>query len=126
MPLRTLWTGQTLKILDLEPPGNISLGQDVNHSAPGSLYFAKATRLLYVKCKDGWVGVRSLLFKKRLSAEDFYNGYLQVHFQRGGRLRANASSTKTSERPCFVSPSDDMIARMVRVQVKTKYGMSPG
>uniref|UniRef100_UPI00358E1DC1 methionyl-tRNA formyltransferase, mitochondrial isoform X3 n=1 Tax=Myxine glutinosa TaxID=7769 RepID=UPI00358E1DC1 len=46
MPLRTLWTGQTLKILDLESPGNISLGQDVNHSAPGSLYFDKATRLL--------------------------------------------------------------------------------
>uniref|UniRef100_A0A8C4Q438 methionyl-tRNA formyltransferase n=1 Tax=Eptatretus burgeri TaxID=7764 RepID=A0A8C4Q438_EPTBU len=122
MPLRTLWKGQTLKILDLEPPVNIPLGQDVNHSAPGSLYYDKATRILYVRCKDGWVGVRSLLFKKRLSAEDFYNGYLHVHFQRGRSLCASASSTKSSEMPCFVSPSDDVIAQLV----KAKRGTRPG
>lgn len=26
--------------------------------------------------QDGWVGFKAVLFKKRLTAADFYNGYL--------------------------------------------------
>lgn len=31
--------------------------------------------------KDGWVGFKAVMLKKRLSAADFYNGYLHQSFQ---------------------------------------------
>lgn len=76
IPLRTLWMDKTVKLLDFVgkchngiPDGSVKL-------VPGSVMFIKESNLLSIRCKDGWVGFGSVLLKKRLTAADFYNGYL--------------------------------------------------
>uniref|UniRef100_A0A8C0IAG1 Methionyl-tRNA formyltransferase, mitochondrial n=1 Tax=Bubo bubo TaxID=30461 RepID=A0A8C0IAG1_BUBBB len=59
-PLQTLWKGTTVKLLDFEEVDNI----------PG---FA------------GWVGIRTVILKKQLTAVDFYNGYMHSWFQQNSR-----------------------------------------
>ncbi|XP_062379931.1 methionyl-tRNA formyltransferase, mitochondrial [Sardina pilchardus] len=75
IPLRTLWMGKTVKLLDFVGQCNISLS-GFQSSVPGSICFQKESNSLAVRCKDGWVGFRTVKLKKRLSAADFYNGYL--------------------------------------------------
>uniref|UniRef100_A0A673WBZ2 Methionyl-tRNA formyltransferase, mitochondrial n=1 Tax=Salmo trutta TaxID=8032 RepID=A0A673WBZ2_SALTR len=48
---------------------------------PGSMSYQKESNTLAVCCKDGWVGFKAVMLKKRLSAADFYNGYLHQSFQ---------------------------------------------
>lgn len=76
VPLRTLWMDRTVKLLDyvgrchnVVPDGSVFM-------PPGSVMFLKESNTLSIRCKDGWVGFRSVLLKKRLTAADFYNGYL--------------------------------------------------
>lgn len=75
IPLRTLWVGKTVKLMDFVGKCNVSLS-GVQSSAPGTVCFLKETDTLAVRCKDGWVGFRTVKLKKCLSATDFYNGYL--------------------------------------------------
>lgn len=75
IPLRTLWMGRTVKLLDHVGKCNISLTGSPS-SVPGSICFQKETNTLAVRCQDGWVGFKTVKLKKRLSAADFYNGYL--------------------------------------------------
>ncbi|CAL1603378.1 unnamed protein product [Knipowitschia caucasica] len=81
IPLRTLWMGRTLKLLDyvgkchsVVPDGSATL-------VPGSVFYLRESNILSVRCKDGWVGFRSVLLKKRLTAADFYNGYLHQNLK---------------------------------------------
>uniref|UniRef100_G1TB07 Methionyl-tRNA formyltransferase, mitochondrial n=1 Tax=Oryctolagus cuniculus TaxID=9986 RepID=G1TB07_RABIT len=79
IPLQTLWMENTVKLLDLVEVNNSVLadlkltGQTVT---PGSVIYHKQLQILLVCCKDGWIGVRSVMLKKTLTATDFYNGYL--------------------------------------------------
>uniref|UniRef100_A0A8C5MFW0 Formyl transferase N-terminal domain-containing protein n=1 Tax=Leptobrachium leishanense TaxID=445787 RepID=A0A8C5MFW0_9ANUR len=43
---------------------------------PGSFKYLWKPQILAVRCKDGWVGVKAVILKKKLLARDFYNGYL--------------------------------------------------
>lgn len=74
IPLRTLWNGRTLQLLDFV--GRCEVSPAGAAAAPGSVMFLKESNILSVRCKDGWVGFGSVLLKKRLTAADFYNGYL--------------------------------------------------
>ncbi|TKS70372.1 Methionyl-tRNA formyltransferase, mitochondrial [Collichthys lucidus] len=76
MPLRTLWMGRTVKLLDFVGKCHISLSDERRRPVPGSVSYQKETNTLAVCCKDGWVGFKAVLLKKRLTAADFYNGYL--------------------------------------------------
>lgn len=76
IPLRTMWMGMTIKLLDFAGKCHISLSDQERKPIPGSVSFQKETNALAVCCKDGWVGFRAVLLKKRLTAADFYNGYL--------------------------------------------------
>nr|XP_015198779.1 PREDICTED: methionyl-tRNA formyltransferase, mitochondrial isoform X2 [Lepisosteus oculatus] len=82
IPLRTLWMGETIKLLDFvgkfKTP--VSEMEGAQAPAPGSIQFKKETNTLLVRCKDGWVGFKAVKLKKRLSAADFYNGYLHQYF----------------------------------------------
>lgn len=73
IPLRTLWTGRTVKLTDF-----VGKLHDVlqDGQVPGSVIFLKESNILSVRCKDGWVAFRAVVLKKRLTAADFYNGYL--------------------------------------------------
>lgn len=72
IPLRTIWMGRTVKLLDLVG----KLPDQSRKVVPGSVIFMKESNILAVSCKDGWVGFKAVLLKKRLTAADFYNGYL--------------------------------------------------
>uniref|UniRef100_A0A3Q3XD09 Methionyl-tRNA formyltransferase, mitochondrial n=1 Tax=Mola mola TaxID=94237 RepID=A0A3Q3XD09_MOLML len=62
IPLRTIWMGRTIKLLDFVGRCHISL------SVPGSLSYQKHCNTLAICCKDGWVGFKAVLLKKRLTA----------------------------------------------------------
>ncbi|XP_030045625.1 methionyl-tRNA formyltransferase, mitochondrial isoform X2 [Microcaecilia unicolor] len=80
LPLQTLWMGTVVKLLDfVDVPDIPNLA--VHQVTPGAVRYHRQTKTLLVCCKDGWVGVRTVVLKKKLSAADFYNGYLHPWFQ---------------------------------------------
>ncbi|KAM4829531.1 LOW QUALITY PROTEIN: methionyl-tRNA formyltransferase, mitochondrial [Thomomys bottae] len=84
-PLQTLWMEKTIKLLDLVEVNNSVLEDPklTGHSViPGSVVYHKQSQVLLVYCKDGWIGVRSVLLKKTLTAADFHNGYLHQWYQK--------------------------------------------
>ena len=60
--------------------GPASAGRGISHSVPkGAMYFHKIRRLLCIKCADSkWLAFREATpkLKAKMSAADFYNGYL--------------------------------------------------
>lgn len=74
IPLRTLWMGRTVKLLEFV--GELQNVLQDEQVVPGSVIFLKDSNILSVRCKDGWVGFQAVVLKKRLTAADFYNGYL--------------------------------------------------
>ncbi|XP_062272523.1 methionyl-tRNA formyltransferase, mitochondrial [Scomber scombrus] len=76
IPLRTIWMGSTIKLLDFVGKCHISLSDERREPVPGSVSYLKESNTLAVRCKDGWVGFKTVLLKKKLTAADFYNGYL--------------------------------------------------
>lgn len=100
IPLRTLWMGKTIKLLDYVGRCHISLSDDRKSPVPGSISYQKDSNSLAVCCKDGWVGFRAVLLKKRLTAADFYNGYLHHN-----RLKDTPHQTAEG---LFVSPQKEL------------------
>lgn len=80
--LRTMWDGKTIKLLDFVGKCHISLTDERRKPIPGSVSYQKESNTLAVCCKDGWVGFKAVLLKKRLTAADFYNGYLHQSLQK--------------------------------------------
>lgn len=74
--LRTIWMGNKIKLLDFVGQLSVSLSGRDGTPQPGSIIYQKESNTLVVRCKDGWVGFKTVMLKKRLSAADFYNGYL--------------------------------------------------
>uniref|UniRef100_A0A8C6VPP0 Methionyl-tRNA formyltransferase, mitochondrial n=1 Tax=Naja naja TaxID=35670 RepID=A0A8C6VPP0_NAJNA len=64
MPLKTLWMGSSVKLLDFEE-------EEMLPDFTGT----------YEKSLEGWVGVKTIIHKKKLTATDFYNGYLHSWLQ---------------------------------------------
>lgn len=76
-PLKTMWMGNPVKLLDFVGKCNLIFsGAQYLTAVPGSVLYQKESNSLLVRCKDGWVGFGSVMFKKKLSAADFFNGYL--------------------------------------------------
>ncbi|XP_047219220.1 methionyl-tRNA formyltransferase, mitochondrial isoform X4 [Girardinichthys multiradiatus] len=73
IPLRTIWMGKTIKLLDFVGKCHTT---DQRNQKPGSVYYDKVSNTLAVCCKDGWVAFKTVLLNKRLTAADFHNGYL--------------------------------------------------
>uniref|UniRef100_A0A672IFW0 Methionyl-tRNA formyltransferase, mitochondrial n=1 Tax=Salarias fasciatus TaxID=181472 RepID=A0A672IFW0_SALFA len=87
--LRTTWDGRTVKLLEFVGRCHISLADERRKPDPGSVSYQKESDTLAVCCKDGWVGFKAVLLKKRLTAADFYNGYLHQSVQKswpGGKF----------------------------------------
>ncbi|XP_072574000.1 methionyl-tRNA formyltransferase, mitochondrial isoform X2 [Paramormyrops kingsleyae] len=79
IPLRTLWMGEPIKLLDFAGKFLTSLSGAVAET-PGTVRYDRESDSLLISCKDGWVAFRAVMLKKRLSALDFYNGYLHPFF----------------------------------------------
>ncbi|XP_078097228.1 methionyl-tRNA formyltransferase, mitochondrial isoform X2 [Mustelus asterias] len=97
IPLRTLWMGKTVKLLELVDTQKIpvSLAFTQEQLISGTLHFHKESNILLVRCKNGWAGVKQLVLKKVLSAADFYNGYLHPYFQGESRIKQNVARFET-------------------------------
>ncbi|XP_068457665.1 methionyl-tRNA formyltransferase, mitochondrial [Clinocottus analis] len=106
IPLRTTWMGRTIKLLDFVGRCHVSLLDERRKPVPGSVSYLKESNTLAVCCKDGWVGFQAVLLKKRLTAADFYNGYLHQETQpaagrfisrlHGAAYRQSGSSSRSS------------------------------
>ncbi|NXQ41914.1 FMT protein, partial [Catharus fuscescens] len=88
-PLQTLWKDTTVKLLDFVEVDNIPGFSDqiLNDCGvvPGSVLFHKMSQTLVARCKEGWVGIKTVVLKKKLTAVDFYNGYMHSWFQQNPR-----------------------------------------
>ncbi|XP_075015887.1 methionyl-tRNA formyltransferase, mitochondrial [Calonectris borealis] len=88
-PLQTLWKGSTVKLLDFVEVDNIPGFTDeiLNDSGavPGSLLYHKVSQTLIARCKGSWIGIKTVVLKKQLTAVDFYNGYMHSWFQQNSR-----------------------------------------
>ncbi|KFU87863.1 hypothetical protein M959_10259, partial [Chaetura pelagica] len=88
-PLQTLWKDTTVKLLDFVEVDNILdvADQTLNDcgAVPGSLIYHKVSQTLIARCKEGWVGIKTVVLKKKLTAADFYNGYMHSWFQQNSR-----------------------------------------
>uniref|UniRef100_A0A803W3F9 Methionyl-tRNA formyltransferase, mitochondrial n=1 Tax=Ficedula albicollis TaxID=59894 RepID=A0A803W3F9_FICAL len=73
-PLQTLWKGTTVKLLDFVEVDNIpdSVSQPVG--SKDSFKYGRS-----------WVGIKTVVLKKKLTAVDFYNGYMHSWFQQNPR-----------------------------------------
>ncbi|XP_032720597.1 methionyl-tRNA formyltransferase, mitochondrial isoform X1 [Lontra canadensis] len=102
IPLQTLWMDNTVKLLDLVEVNSSVLtdpklrGQPVT---PGSVVYHKQSQILLVCCKDGWIGVRSVMLKKTLTATDFYNGYLHPWYQKDSQPQPRQCRFQTLRLP---------------------------
>nr|XP_045016542.1 methionyl-tRNA formyltransferase, mitochondrial [Jaculus jaculus] len=102
VPLQTLWMENTIKLLDLVKVNSSVLAdpklprQDI---IPGSVVYHKPSQMLLVFCKDGWIGVRSVMLKKTLTATDFYNGYLHPWFQKDSHAHPSQCRFQTLRLP---------------------------
>ncbi|KAM9832173.1 methionyl-tRNA formyltransferase, mitochondrial [Neosynchiropus ocellatus] len=90
VPLKTTWMGRSLKLLDFVGRCHIALADERRRPVPGSVSFLKETNTLAVWCKDGCVGFKAVLLKKRLTAADFFNGYLHQTLLTAGAVFVSA------------------------------------
>ncbi|KAF1618475.1 Methionyl-tRNA formyltransferase, mitochondrial, partial [Eudyptes chrysolophus] len=88
-PLQTLWKGSTVKLLDFvevdDVPGFADQLLNDHGAVPGSLLYHKVSQMLIARCKEGWVGIKTVVLKKKLTAVEFYNGYMHSCFQKNSR-----------------------------------------
>ncbi|KAJ3335460.1 hypothetical protein HDU93_005461, partial [Gonapodya sp. JEL0774] len=56
---------------------NVKGAPSVTSYQVGSVVYVKESKLLLVRCADGWVGVKTVRvqYKRDVSATDFANGY---------------------------------------------------
>ncbi|XP_036160556.1 methionyl-tRNA formyltransferase, mitochondrial isoform X4 [Myotis myotis] len=66
---------------------------------PGSIIYHKQSQKLLVCCKDGWIGVRSVMLKKTLTAADFYNGYLHPWHKKNSQAHPSQCRFQTLRLP---------------------------
>lgn len=90
MPLQTLWMGTNVKLTDFVEVDAIPNLTDrlatENGTVPGSVSYHKPSQTLVIRCKEGWVGVKSLILKRKLTAADFYNGYLHSWLHHSSKI----------------------------------------
>ncbi|KAH0554881.1 methionyl-tRNA formyltransferase, mitochondrial [Cotesia glomerata] len=78
-PLITNYNGEKMKIFGIKLLNNPSDKSITSQITPGLMMFDKKLNLLIVQCKDGnWISVEqvSLANRKKMSAKEFYNGFL--------------------------------------------------
>ncbi|XP_011665967.1 methionyl-tRNA formyltransferase, mitochondrial [Strongylocentrotus purpuratus] len=91
MPLKSLFGEEELRLEQMVSPADCSDHPIYEGDEPGLISFPQNKSIIYVRCKDGWVGFCSIspIGRKRMTAKEFYNGYLS------GRRRDD------EERRCF-------------------------
>ncbi|XP_026549293.1 methionyl-tRNA formyltransferase, mitochondrial-like [Notechis scutatus] len=117
MPLKTLWMGSSVKLLDFEEEMIPNFTDKVvaeKEAIPGLVLYHKQLKILMIRCKEGWVGVKTIIHKKKLTATDFYNGYLHSWSQNNSlmvlkncRFQTLKVTTAKKEAKKFIKCSDN-------------------
>lgn len=90
----------TIKLLDLVEVDSSILSDSKGQAViPGSVIYHKQSQILLVCCKDDWIGVRSVMLKKTLTATDFYNGYLHPWYQKNSQAQPSQCRFQTLRLP---------------------------
>ncbi|KAJ8790380.1 hypothetical protein J1605_021457 [Eschrichtius robustus] len=113
IPLQTLWVNSTIKLLDLvEVNSSVLTDAKLTGQAviPGSVIYHKQSQILLVCCKDGWIGVRSVMLKKTLTATDFYNGYLHPWYQKNSQAQPSQCRFQTLRLPLKKNQKKKIVA----------------
>ncbi|XP_042330677.1 methionyl-tRNA formyltransferase, mitochondrial [Sceloporus undulatus] len=99
MPLQTLWMGTAVKLLafvEVETlPDALDRTATEKGAVPGSVFYHKQLETLVIRCKEGWVGAKGVILKKKLTAADFYNGYLHPWFQQNSQMPSGTCRFQT-------------------------------
>ncbi|KAG8198943.1 hypothetical protein JTE90_015149 [Oedothorax gibbosus] len=78
--LYTFWKDMKILIIEIVNIEGVNMDVLVTQSpvSPGFCYFHKRRKVIFVKCQDGWCGVKTLKIPKTgtISAQDFYNGFM--------------------------------------------------
>jgi len=75
--LKSLLLGKVVKFFEFVAlEQNMANALDAN-KPPGYTCYLKMEKIVAIKCKDGYVGFRGIVYKKKMSALDFYNGYIK-------------------------------------------------
>ncbi|XP_077323851.1 methionyl-tRNA formyltransferase, mitochondrial-like isoform X2 [Lithobates pipiens] len=85
IPLQAVWMGTPIKLLGFTEVPDPLIRSDFSR-VPGAIRYLSGPEILAVRCKDGWVGIRTVKLKRKLSAKDFYNGYLHPWFTQNSSL----------------------------------------
>ncbi|XP_070536275.1 methionyl-tRNA formyltransferase, mitochondrial-like isoform X2 [Ptychodera flava] len=103
--LRTEWQGKLVKLYKMADP-EITQGLyiPVSDPQPGQIVFHKKSKLLCVRSKDGWIAFEgvTLQMRKKMSAQDFYNGFL--------------SRQKSSQRHSFCSACNNKTQSLLKTR----------
>lgn len=85
------WEGKKVKLIKMSNEFRSLSPEEKLSTVPGEARFDRDLDVLYIRCKDGWVGVTELQFEARtvITARDFANSYLQI------------STLKGSTKKCF-------------------------
>ncbi|CAF1190220.1 unnamed protein product [Rotaria sordida] len=65
-----------LKLLTLINDQNIIDNLNVISSQPGTAIYNKSLECICIRCKNGWIGIQKLAYRKLMYARDFQNGYI--------------------------------------------------
>nr|DBA31921.1 TPA: hypothetical protein GDO54_007678 [Pyxicephalus adspersus] len=85
LPLQAVWMGTPVKLQGFVGVPDSLIPSEFSR-APGVIRYLPGPQILVVGCKNGWVGIKNVKHKKKLSAKDFYNGYLHPWFTQNSGL----------------------------------------
>ncbi|ELU13226.1 hypothetical protein CAPTEDRAFT_167871 [Capitella teleta] len=95
--LQSEWQGQVVKMDDMVPLKEfqpIEKGLPSNDVPCGTPLFHIASESLCIKCRDGWVAFRQIVFKKQMSAKDFSNGYISSDRNHGETFQSHENGLR--------------------------------
>ncbi|XP_049634112.1 methionyl-tRNA formyltransferase, mitochondrial [Suncus etruscus] len=114
VPLQTVWMDTVIKLLDLvEVQSSVITDSKLTGQAviPGSIIYHRKSQILLVGCKDGLIGVQSVILKKKLTATDFYNGYLHPWYQKSSQVQPSQCRFQTLRLPTKKNQGTKNVAR---------------
>ncbi|KAL4217530.1 hypothetical protein ACF0H5_023979 [Mactra antiquata] len=90
MPIRTQLDDKSIKLTDVVNPHTITdniiqgikgYNGNFKSSLPGTVVYHDRLDFIIIKCKDGYIGFKNITVKRKMTAKDFYNGFLQKNHQ---------------------------------------------
>lgn len=81
--VQTSWEGKKVKLIKMSKECLQLTAEDTVSTIPGEVKYDRDRDALYIRCRDGWVGITELQFETKtvITAKDFANAYLHESVQ---------------------------------------------